>query len=191
VYRRQDRARREPTATGCLIDLPAPALDIETPRLRLRLFREEDLDAYAEMCADPEVMRYIGDRKVMTRSEAWRHMAMMLGHHQLRGYGLCAVEEKASGEMVGRVGIWRPDGWPELEAAWTLRRRYWGKGYATEAARAAIDYAFRALEAERVISLIDEANTASIRVAERLGERPLEGMIEIYGRPVQVYSIRR
>lgn len=163
-------------------------MSIETLRLRLRLFQESDLEAYADMCADAEVMRYIGDRKVMTRSEACRHMAMMLGHHQLRGYGLCAVAEKASNEMIGRVGIWQPEGWPGLEAAWTLRRQHRGKGYATEAARAAIDFAFRELGADHVISLIDPANSASIRVALRLGEQ-LEGTTTIYGKQTQVYGI--
>ncbi len=162
---------------------------LETPRLRLRLFRDDDLDAYADMCADAEVMRYIGERKPMTRSEAWRHMAMMLGHHHLRGYGLWAVEEKTTGEVAGRVGIWRPEGWPGLEAAWTLRRSHWGKGYATEAAAAAIAYAFSELKAAHVISLIDPQNAASICVAERVGER-LEGATQISGNTVQVYGIR-
>lgn len=162
---------------------------LETPRLRLRLFRDSDLDAYADMCADAEVMRFIGDRRPMTRAEAWRSMAMMLGHHYLRGCGLWCAEDKASGEMVGRVGIWRPEGWPGLEAAWTLRRKHWGKGYASEAAAAAIDYAFRVLKAEHVISLIDPQNAASIRVAERIGER-LEGRTEVYGNSVQVYGVR-
>ncbi len=163
---------------------------LETPRLRLRLFQDSDLDAYADMVADAEVMRFIGERKPMTRAEAWRHMAMMLGHHHLRGYGLWCAEDKASGEMVGRVGIWQPEGWPGLEAAWTLRRKHWGKGYATEAARAAIEHAFRVLGAQHVISLIDPANHASMRVAERVGEK-LEGSTLIYGLPANVYGIRR
>ena len=165
-------------------------MHIETPRLSVRLFRNSDFDAYADMCADSEVMRFIGERRPMNRAEAWRHMAMMLGHHHLRGYGLWAVEEKASGEMVGRAGVWQPEGWPGLEAAWTLRRQYWGKGYASEAAAAAIDYAFRVLKAEHVISLIDAQNAASIRVAERVGES-LEGNTLVYGKSVQVYGIRR
>jgi RimJ/RimL family protein N-acetyltransferase len=159
---------------------------LETERLTLRQFRESDLDAYAEMSADPDVMRFIGDRKLMTRSEAWRHMAMALGHWQLRGYGWWAVEERASRTMVGRAGIWRPEGWPGLEAAWTLRRAYWGNGYATEAARASLGFAFSQLQAAHVISLIDPANAASIRVAERVGERP-HGTHVIAGIEVLVY----
>jgi RimJ/RimL family protein N-acetyltransferase len=123
-----------------------PERAIETPRLLLRMLRGSDLDAYAEMCADPEVMRYLGDGQPLSRSEAWRHLAMVLGHWRLRGYGFWAVEERSSGELVGRVGCWRPEGWPGFEVGWTLRRAYWGRGYATEAARASISDAFIELD---------------------------------------------
>jgi len=162
---------------------------LETERLILRMFRESDTDAYAEMMADPEVMRFLGGRP-LPRAEAWRSMALMLGHWQLRGYGFWAVEERASGEMVGRVGCWRPEGWPGLEVGWTLRRSFWGRGYATEAARASVDYAFTALEQARVISLIAPENAGSIRVAERLGERPA-GEWEVFGTKVIVYAVGR
>ena len=117
---------------------------LETERLILRMFRDSDFDAYAEMCGDTEVMKYLGG-PTMTRSEAWRSMAMVVGHWQLRGFGLWAVEERRAGCLVGRVGCWRPEGWPGLEIAWTLRRAFWGQGYATEAARAALDVAFSQL----------------------------------------------
>jgi RimJ/RimL family protein N-acetyltransferase len=162
---------------------------IETERLVLRMFRESDTDAYAEMVSDPEVMRFLGGKPV-PRAEAWRNMAMMLGHWHLRGYGMWAVEEKASGEMVGRVGCWNPEGWPGVEVGWTLRRRFWGRGYATEAARASVAYAFETLDQTRVISLIAPENVNSVRVAERLGERPA-GEWEVHGTKVIVYAVRR
>lgn len=162
---------------------------VETERLILRMFRESDTDAYAEMSADPEVMRFLGGQPV-PRAEAWRNMAMILGHWHLRGYGMWAVEEKESGEMVGRVGCWRPEGWPGLEVGWTLRRRFWGRGYATEAARAALTYAFTTLDQTRVISLIAPENVNSIRVAERLGEKPA-GEWEIAGKKVMIYAVGR
>ncbi|HEX8118640.1 MAG TPA: GNAT family N-acetyltransferase, partial [Pyrinomonadaceae bacterium] len=146
---------------------------LETERLVLRMFRESDTDAYADMVGDPEVMRFLGGGKPVSREEAWRNMAMILGHWQLRGYGMWAVEEKESAEMVGRVGCWNPEGWPGLEVGWTLRRRFWGRGYATEAARASVEYAFDELNRTRVISLIAPENLNSIRVAERLGEKPV------------------
>jgi RimJ/RimL family protein N-acetyltransferase len=165
-----------------------PTVTLETERLVLRAFRESDTDAYAEMLADPEVMRFLG--KPMSRAEAWRNMAMMLGHWRLRGYGFWAVEEREGGEMVGRVGCWRPEGWPGLEVGWTLRRRFWGRGYATEAARASVEYAFAELKQTRVISLIAPDNAASIRVAERLGERPA-GEWEVFGTRVIIYAVGR
>lgn len=163
---------------------------LETERLILRMWREEDdFDAYARMCADPEVMRYLGG-KTLTRPESWRHMAFIIGHWYLRGYGHWAVEEKASGQFIGRIGFLNPDGWPGFEIGWTLGREHWGKGYATEGARRALDYAFKELDKDHVISLIHPENQASIRVAERLGERP-EGKAEIMGIEVLVYGIDR
>ncbi len=162
---------------------------LETERLLLREFRESDADAYAEMLGDAEVMRFLGGRP-LPRAEAWRNMAMVIGHWHLRGYGFWAVEERASGEMVGRVGCWYPEGWPGLEVGRTLCRQFWGRGYATEAARASLEYAFTRLNQTHVISLIAPDNAASIRVAERLGERP-EGEWDVFGTKVIIYGIGR
>jgi len=146
---------------------------LETARLLLREFRDPDLDAYAAMCADPEVMRYLSPTgAVLSREDAWRQMALFAGHWTLRGYGMWAVEEMESGRFVGRVGLHRPEGWPDLELGWSLCREAWGKGYATEAARAAAEYAFRELRRTHLIHLILPGNTRSIRVAERLGATP-------------------
>src|SRR5262249_51921733 len=141
-------------------------------RLVLRMFRESDLDAYAEMCGDLDVMRFIGDGHPLSRAESWRHMAMILGHWQLRGFGLWAVEERSTGLLAGRVGCWQPEGWPGFEIGWTLRRQFWGRGYATEAALASLDFAFSRLGQARVISLIDPENGPSIAVAARVGMSP-------------------
>ena len=161
-----------------------------TDRLTLRQFREDDLDPYAEICADPEVMRYLGEGKPLDRRETWRQMATILGHWRLRGYGLWAVESRATGELLGRIGFFNPEGWPGFELGWTLGRRFWGRGYATEGARRALEHAFTEMRREHVISLIRPANHASIRVAERLGER-LEGRTQLFGHEVLVYGIER
>jgi RimJ/RimL family protein N-acetyltransferase len=150
---------------------------------------EDDFEAYARICADPEVMRYLGG-KPFTRTEAWRHMAYLVGHWHLRGYSHWAVEEKASGRLIGRLGFFNPAGWPGFELGWTLARESWGKGYATEGARRALHYAFTEMGKDHVISLIHPENRASIRVAERLGETP-EGEAEILGIGVIVYGIDR
>ena len=163
--------------------------ELQTERLVLRPFRDADLDAYAEIKADPEVMRFLGG-KPYDRAETWRHMAVTLGHWALRGYGVWALEEKVSGALVGRAGLNDYEGWPGLEVAWTLGRPYWGRGFATEAARAALEQAFTTLGRDSVISLIDAENTASIRVAERLGA-VREGPQPLLGTIVQRYRIDR
>ena len=162
---------------------------LETDRLFLRMWRNDDFDAYAKMCADPDVMRYLGG-KTFDRFEAWRHMAFLVGHWELRGYGHWAVEEKATGEFVGRIGFLNPVGWPAFEIGWTLGREFWGKGYATEGARRALSYAFNELDKAHVISLIHPDNKGSIKVAERLGEK-LEGTTELLGHDVLIYGIDR
>jgi RimJ/RimL family protein N-acetyltransferase len=161
---------------------------LETERLRLRMFREEDLETYAGYCADAEVMQYLGEGTPLTRAEAWRQMAMIVGHWQLRGYGLWAVEERATGTLIGRIGFFNPEGWPGFEIGWMLGKEHWGKGYATEGARRALQYAFTDLKRERVISVIRPGNAASIRVAQRLGEQ-LEGRTELFGHDVLIYGL--
>jgi RimJ/RimL family protein N-acetyltransferase len=163
---------------------------LKTERLLLRMIREEDFEEYAALVADPEVARHLGEGKPLPRADAWRQMAFVLGHWQLRGYGLWAVEEAATGRLVGRVGFLDPEGWPGFELAWTLAREFWGRGYATEAARRALAYAFEELGRDHVISLIRPANAPSVRVAERLGER-LEGRVELFGSEALVYGITR
>jgi RimJ/RimL family protein N-acetyltransferase len=162
---------------------------LETERLIMRMWRDADFEEYAELCADPEVMRYLGG-KVFDRTEAWRQMASMIGHWYLRGYGIWAVEEKDSGRLAGRIGCINPEGWPGFEVGWTLKREFWGKGYASEAGRRALEYGFNELDKPHVISLIHPENRASIRVAERLGET-LEGNARVFDTDVLVYGIDR
>jgi RimJ/RimL family protein N-acetyltransferase len=165
-------------------------ITLETDRLILRMFREEDFEAYAKICADPDVMRYLGEGKPLTHSEAWRQMAMILGHWRLRGYGFWAVEERATGDLIGRIGHFNPEGWPGFELGWVLGKPYWGRGYATEGARRALQYAFTEMGRDHVITLIYPPNAASIRVAERIGET-LESQTQLFGHEVLVYGIHR
>ena len=162
---------------------------LETERLRLRPLREDDLDAYAALYADPDVVRYLEGR-VLSRDEAWRNLALVVGHWELRGFGLWAVEERESGEMVGRIGHWQPEGWPGFEIGWLLARSRWGLGYATEGARAALADAFVRLGRDSVISVIHPDNAASIRVAGRIGER-FERRATVRGFDVEIHRIDR
>jgi RimJ/RimL family protein N-acetyltransferase len=143
---------------------------LETPRLRLRPPEGADLDAFVEIHEDPEVLRYLTTvGQTSGRAAGWRIIAMLLGHWQLRGYGHWTVIERASNQIIGRVGPWYPEGWPGIELGWIIRRTHWNLGFATEAARAARDHAFTVTGAPTLISMIHPDNVASIRVAEKLG----------------------
>jgi RimJ/RimL family protein N-acetyltransferase len=157
---------------------------IETKRLLLRELREDDAPAYAQMCADPEVMRYVGG-ELLSADDAWRQLAMLVGHWTLRGFGMWAVEDRA-GDFVGRVGLHFPLGWPERELGWALARKHWGQGYALEAAAAVRDHAFRDRQRPRLASFIHPENARSIRLAERLGGQP-QGTADLRGHHVLVY----
>ena len=165
------------------LDLNIP--ELRTERLLLRGPRESDFDAYAAMCADPEVMKHITGQP-LSAEDAWRQMAMFTGHWVLRGYGLWAVEELATGLFVGRIGHHYPEGWPDRELGWALTRESWGRGLATEGCRAVLDYTFGTLGWERLISLIAPDNERSIALARRLGARP-EGTAEVLGHHVDVF----
>jgi RimJ/RimL family protein N-acetyltransferase len=165
----------------------ASGLMLETPRLVLRQFDERDLEPLAAIYADAETMRYLGTGATLSRGETWRAIAGMLGHWVLRGYGMWAVAERATGLMVGRVGFINPEGWPGFELGWVIVRSRWGRGYAPEAAAVALRYAREELGQEQVISLIRPQNAASIRVAEKIGERH-RGSVELFGEEVLLYA---
>jgi RimJ/RimL family protein N-acetyltransferase len=149
--------------------IDATRFELETPRLRLRLPRIADFDAYAELQADEEAARYIGGR--LERAPAWRKFLQMPGAWMLQGFAMFAVEEKSSGRWIGQVGPWKPEGWPGTEVGWAFHRAAWGRGYATEAATAAIDWAFANLGWHEVIHSIHPDNLASQKLAQRLGSR--------------------
>jgi RimJ/RimL family protein N-acetyltransferase len=159
--------------------------ELRTERLVMRGFREDDLDAWAAISSDPEVTRWVGQPEGLTREGAWRLMAYFVGHWDLRGCGQWALVDRASGELVGRAGLLYPEGWPGLEVGWLVGRSHWGRGFAPEAGRAAIEWARDALGADHVISLIEDANERSQRVAEKLGmsvqgrTRILDGSVEV------------
>ena len=143
---------------------------IETDRLLLRPWKDEDLDAYAGMCADPEVMRYMPG--VMTREQAAEQISRFARHLEERGYGYWAAEDKASGALAGRIGLLYKEDWPEgphkTDVGWLLDRSYWGRGLATEGARASLRHGFEGLGIERIISITLPDNVASRRVMEKL-----------------------
>jgi RimJ/RimL family protein N-acetyltransferase len=116
---------------------------------------------------DPISAAFLGG--VQPRPTAWRGFAQIIGAWQIRGFSMFSVIEKVSGEWIGRVGPWMPDGWPGTEIAWGIVRSRCNRGYATEAARASMDWAFETLGWEEVIHTIAPDNAASIAVARKLG----------------------
>ncbi len=144
---------------------------IETERLILRAPEAQDYDAWAAFHADAEAQTYLGGAQ--DRIGAWRVLSVITGAWVVNGFSMFSVIEKASGRWIGRLGPWMPEGWPGTEVGWGLVRDTWGKGYATEGAAAAIDWAFDNLGWTEVVHCIDPANVNSQRVAQRLGARIL------------------
>jgi RimJ/RimL family protein N-acetyltransferase len=144
-------------------------IHIETNRLILRVPRIEDFDRYAELLADEDACRYIGGH--MPRAAAWRRFLQMPGAWTVQGFAMFSVLEKSNGRWLGQAGPWKPEGWPGNEVGWSFHPDAWGKGYATEAAAAAIDWAFDNLGWDAVIHCIDPANAPSQALARRLGSR--------------------
>ncbi|KRE89530.1 acetyltransferase [Frateuria sp. Soil773] len=140
---------------------------IETDRLILRPTRAEDFEGWAALMGDAENSRHIGGPQ--PRPMAWRGFLSMVGAWEIQGYAMFSVIEKASGRWIGRLGPWQPVGWPGTEVGWGILRDAWGKGYATEGAAAAIDWAFDTLGWTEVIHTIAPDNLASQQVARRLG----------------------
>lgn len=171
---------------------------LETTRLVLRPPQKEDLPAWTAWGADEEAMRHLGG--VMPPSIAWRGLVAMAGSWAIEGFGMFSVIEKASGRWVGRLGPWAPVGWPGQEVGWGLVREVWGKGYATEGATAAIDWAFDHLGWTEVIHCIAPENTNSQAVARRLGAThlrdahlppPLNSRVQIWGQTKEQWRARQ
>lgn len=164
---------------------------IETPRLRLRPLVESDLDDLARLNADPGVARYLGSGRPLDRNETWRQIAMVMGHQILRGYSILGIEERASGQFLGRSGPWFPEGWPMLEVGWVVDPRRQREGIATEAGRASLVWCFANLGVEEVCSLINPDNAASARVAAKLGAKLGRRLDDFFGGAADLWIHRR
>ena len=175
--------------------LGALAAPLLTERLELRPWRDDaaDLDAYAALCADPDVMRHIGAGAPLTREEAAAQLTRFADHWRRHGYGLRAAILRASGEVAGFVGVARA-GQPgvrpgDVEIGWRLLRRHWGRGLATEGALAVRDHAFEQLRLARLVAFVRPANTGSIAVMRKLGMEPLKDATCSFGRPMRIFAL--
>lgn len=171
---------------------------LETERLILRRPQAEDFEPWAAFAGDEEAARYLGGAQA--RSLAWRSICTMTGAWTIRGFSMFSVIEKASGRWVGRLGPWQPEEWPGTEVGWGISRDAWGRGYATEGAIAAIDWAFDVLGWNEVIHTIDADNASSQAVARKLGSTilrqarlppPLQEMaVDVWGQTREQWRAR-
>ena len=160
---------------------------IETTRLLLRPLRTDDVDAYVALHADERVNQFV---RSLDHDQALERLRRTERQWAERGHGLCAVELKESGEFIGRCGLNYWEQFDEIEIGYALKAETWGRGYATEAAKACLDWGFANLDAPYFTAMIQPANTASVRVAERLGFTELRED-EFLGTPITVSSLNR
>lgn len=167
----------------------------ETPRLLLRMPAVSDAEPFMEIFWDPEVV----EKKQVTLTEspgdldlARRYTAAFLDHWKLRGYGMWTVVENVTGDVIGCVGLQMLKGWPGVELAWVIHRSRWNHGFATEAGRAALQWAWHSTEIDHVISLINVDDLRSMRVATKIGEQfERAGVDPLNGEKVRIYGIER
>lgn len=142
-------------------------IGLETERLIFRQWRKSDYESFADFYSDEENARFVGGTK--TPEEAWRLMATYIGHYELNKFSYLAVEDKSSGNLIGTVGLWNSDPWPEPELGYWLLPEGQGKGFGVEAGIAVKEYALDTLKLESLVSYIDPINEPSKKLAIRLG----------------------
>ncbi|MYV99415.1 GNAT family N-acetyltransferase [Streptomyces sp. SID3343] len=169
---------------------------IETERLLLRRWHDDDLDDLAAMNADPEVMRYVGDGRPHTREQSATSLSRYEQDWEARGFGLFAVELRADGAFAGWVGLavpaFLPEVMPAVEIGWRLARPHWGAGIATEAAHEVLRFAFEYARLPRLVSICHVDNTASAKVMAKLGmTEERRTVVPSHGKPVLVSELPR
>jgi RimJ/RimL family protein N-acetyltransferase len=142
---------------------------LETERLRLRPVSADDLDEFAELYADADVMRYIGIRGALTREETAERLDFMLDHWRKHGFGMWTMLRKDDGAFIGRCGLRYVENSTEMELGYTLKKAFWGQGFATEASLVVVRYAFEMMRVGRLVALADPDNKASINVMKKVG----------------------
>ncbi|HEX8475008.1 MAG TPA: GNAT family N-acetyltransferase [Pyrinomonadaceae bacterium] len=163
--------------------------DIETARLHFRRFTMDDWDALAELFSDPEVVRFLGDGKPPDKAECLAHLRNFIENYWTeRRLGRWALIHKEDGKLIGYCGLRLLEGAPEL--TYVLAKAYWGRGLATEAARACLRYGFVELRLERIVAVTRPENVASQHVMEKLAMK-CEGEKRFYGIDCIYYSISR
>ena len=149
---------------------------LETDRLRFRQWKESDFERIADYFSKDEYAKYLGG--VRSPEESWKMMSSYVGHYHLKGYSYMALEERNSSHLIGSIGIWNSEPWPEPELGYWLLPEYMGKGFITEAGMRVLSHVSEKRLVENLVSYIDPSNKSSINVASRLGAS-LSGEIEL------------
>lgn len=169
------------------------SIELETERLILRPISSADVESHIAMMQDEAVASFLTPGgKPRAYGDEWRAVACYIGHWDIRGYGFFSVFEKETDEWVGRVGPWQPGGWPGLECGWSIASSRWGKGYAPEAAIAAVKWTFEKFpDLPRIISVIDPDNHNSQAVAKKIGEENSGEIFEFWTHKLDIWAADR
>ncbi|MEO9803717.1 MAG: GNAT family N-acetyltransferase [Reichenbachiella sp.] len=163
-------------------------IGLETERLIFRQWQHSDYQSFADFYSHEEYARFVGGIK--NPEESWRLMATYIGHYELNGYSYLAIDEKETGNLIGTVGLWNSEPWPEPELGYWLLPHAHGKGFGVEAGIAVKEFALKSLKLKTLVSYIDETNEPSKKLALRLGAK-LDKTIELldFG-PHEVYRYK-
>ena len=162
---------------------------LETDRLIIRYLQPEDLDEFYKICGDPEIMRYVGDGQPISREQTQRWLEKSQENYRKYGFGCFGVVAKDDGCLIGYCGLVNPTFDGEAEIIYAFKKQYWGKGLASEAAKAMLDFGFKQCALRRVIATIDPDNHASIKIVEKWGMEYQEQRIDEHNLPEVVYAI--
>jgi len=161
--------------------------ELETERLYLRHFKPEDIDEYSKIMGQHEVGQWLPRGRGYTREETERFMAYIAKHWEEKGYGIWAVAEKRSGKIIGHCGLNYVQQNDETEVLYAFGKQYWGRGYATEAAKAALEFGFDTAGLDRIVAFAKTDNAASRRIIEKIGLKYIKD-IEIFGMTCAYYQ---
>jgi RimJ/RimL family protein N-acetyltransferase len=159
--------------------MPLPPT-IKTTRLTLRVFSESDVPPHAQMCANRVCSRFLGNGEPLTDRQAWEQMAAFIGHWQLRGYGMWAIEETATGVFLGRAGLVCPPDWPGVQVSWLFGRSAWGRGIEYEALVEVLRYAHKEQSVDSVLAFVHPDDFPSEQIVLQLRGKRAE-TVKLHG----------
>ena len=164
--------------------------ELETDRLYMRRFRTNDLDVFSQILGQDEVGQWLPRGRGYTKDEVEKVLDNVAKHWQEKGYGIWAVIEKESGKIIGHCGLNYVKQNDEVEVLYGFGKEYWGLGYATEAAKAALSFGFEKIGLDRIVAFAKIDNIASRRVIEKIGLKYIKD-IEIFGMNCAYYELKK